>query len=78
MIASAFGTHSFTDMWISKWTNIDNLELFSYNQEKSKCFNYLILTQAAKPNLIRFWFLNIIKNSNGIELIVVFEIYEKS
>ena len=35
MIFCAFGAHSFADVWISKWTNNDGLDLTIYNQQKS-------------------------------------------
>ena len=38
---SAFGAHSFADVWISKWTNIDDLKL-SISTQQSKyavCFD---------------------------------------
>ena len=33
-----FGAHSFSDIWISKWTNVDDLELDIYNHHNSKKF----------------------------------------
>ena len=33
-----FGSHSFSDIWISKWTNVDDLQLDVYNHHNSKKF----------------------------------------
>ena len=33
-----FGAHSFSDIWISKWTNVDDLQLDIYNHHNSKKF----------------------------------------
>ena len=33
-----FGAHSFSEIWISKWTNVDDLQLDTYNHHNSKMF----------------------------------------
>ena len=40
---SAFGAHSFADVWISKWTNIDDLELsiFTEQSKYAVCFDII-------------------------------------
>ena len=38
LTVSTFGAHSFSNIWISKWTNVDNLQLDVYNYLNSKKF----------------------------------------
>ena len=38
LTVGTFVAHSFSDIWISKWTNVDDLQLDIYNHHNSKNF----------------------------------------
>ena len=36
LTVGTFGAHTFSEIWISKWTNVDDLQLDTYNHHNSK------------------------------------------